>query len=249
MAHGCATRGCFCVAPVFFSYLGINQKHGLASGSGSSATMSKGSQTLDIGTSSLPSKQQRSPLAVLDDAKARGPLPLARDRAAVLASERKDLQAVVQLVTDEQLLTDHRQPTRAIEQRLPKPVAKLHRVGVEGDDLVPRLMLLELIPIVSLVYVVDNVHAEEKPTGREHGAVSVIIKTIRVLAYIVGCQLNAVVSEPLMLSIVNRADVNRLLVGDDVSGDFIVTFGYNMVTVEPEHTTSFSSSPGIAAIP
>merc|ERR1711935_129024 len=39
--------------------------------------------------------------AVLHDAKARGPLPLARDRAAVLASERKDLQAIVPHVADE----------------------------------------------------------------------------------------------------------------------------------------------------
>eukprot|EP00964_Phaeocystis_antarctica_P006799 scaffold3677_cov58-Phaeocystis_antarctica.AAC.2 len=91
-----------------------------------------------------------------------GPLPVARDRAAVLASEGEDLQAVVVLVADEYLLVYHHQPARMVEQRQTKPVARLHRLGVKGDDL------------VLLGIVIVGEYAEE-PTGRKDRGVDVFI--------------------------------------------------------------------------
>eukprot|EP00964_Phaeocystis_antarctica_P156343 scaffold125943_cov60-Phaeocystis_antarctica.AAC.4 len=141
--------------------------------------------------------------AVLHDAKARRPLPLARDRAAVLASERKDLQAIVLHVADEQLLAYHRQPTRIIEQRLPEPVARLQRVGVEGDYFV--LVIIGVVLFIGVRLFVA--HAEEKAARRAHGAVSCI--TVWVL---VACDLGAVVSEPQMER-TESSGIDRLLVG------------------------------------
>eukprot|EP00964_Phaeocystis_antarctica_P038456 scaffold21994_cov71-Phaeocystis_antarctica.AAC.6 len=87
--------------------------------------------------------------AVLHEAKRMGLLPLARDRAAVLAGERKDLYAVVHVVADEELLAYHRHLTRM-------------RLGVEGDDLV-------------LLRIVIGEYAKEQPAGREDWGVDVFV--------------------------------------------------------------------------
>eukprot|EP00964_Phaeocystis_antarctica_P060440 scaffold36048_cov59-Phaeocystis_antarctica.AAC.8 len=119
------------------------------------------------GTSSLPSKP-----AVFHPARTGrqcagqgdGPLPLARDRAAVLASERENLQAVVPVVADEELFACHYHLTRIIEQQQTKPVAGLQRLGVEGDDLVQ----LEIALIAK--------YAEEQPAGREDRGVDIFVR-------------------------------------------------------------------------
>eukprot|EP00964_Phaeocystis_antarctica_P012806 scaffold7026_cov65-Phaeocystis_antarctica.AAC.5 len=134
--------------------------------------------------------------AVLHEAQRYGPLPLARDRAAVLASEREDLQPVVALVAHKQLLAYHRHPTSTIEQRQPKLVARLQRQGVERDDLVMRIVI-----------VIDE-HAEEHPAGREDRADDDLLMIFG------ACNLCSGVSEAADL-VVRLSHIKELLTGDE----------------------------------
>jgi hypothetical protein len=85
----------------------------------------------------------------------------------VLASEREDLYAVVAVVTDEHLVAYHRHPTSTFEQRQTKPVPRLQRLGVEGDDLV-RL-------VVKLI----GKDAKEQPIWPEHRAGDAFLRDLR----------------------------------------------------------------------
>ena len=71
----------------------------------------------------------------------------------MLPGEREDLQAVVVSVTDVELVPDHSQLLRIVQQPSPETVAKLQRLRVQGDDLIPG------------GFAVQVYHAKEKPDG------------------------------------------------------------------------------------
>eukprot|EP00964_Phaeocystis_antarctica_P147435 scaffold114032_cov72-Phaeocystis_antarctica.AAC.2 len=164
--------------------------------------------------------------AVLHVTKCCGLLPLARDRAAMLASEREDFQAVHSQpgkvsAIHKQLLAYNRQPKYIIE-RQQKPVAKLHRLSVERENFVRRVLIaLRSSPIL------ESAHAEEKPAGCEHWCVS--MKSNWVL---VGCDLSASMSEAgdasPVVTIPPYMDVHELLVGGDPADE-------RLVEAEPRH--------------
>jgi hypothetical protein len=62
----------------------------------------------------------------------------------VLPEEREDLQAVIAEVTGVQLVPTHSQLFCIAEQPSLKAMAKLQRLRIQGDDLIPVVLVFRL---------------------------------------------------------------------------------------------------------